>query len=237
LLATLAACAPTQTPPSVPAPAGTQDLPAEWFPAQQPTSQDLVVFLMTGDGNLAPADRAIVDAITERGVPVVALRSRDYLRSGHITPERAAQDAGRLLSTALKRWHGKRWAFIGYSRGAIDGPFIINRLASPLRKTLTAVTLLGTLKWASFTFHWIDMLRDVHRPDDLAVAPELEKLEGLPILCIYGTEDDGVLCPHLPPGLATITPRPGGHQIDHPETVIPPILDQLGLIANRGDGP
>ena len=48
-------------------------------------------------------------------------------------------------------------------------------------------------------------------PAGQPLLPELEKLRGRPILCLYGQQEDDSLCPDLPPGLARILPVRGGH--------------------------
>ncbi len=232
LLLGVGACNEDPAPMPVGAPKSLADLPTRWYAPQGPDA-DLLVLLLTGDGNMAHEDRVIVDSLTARGVPVVALLSRTYLRSDSITARRAADDTGRILTAALARWPRRRWALVGYSRGAVMAPFIVNRLPHALTDGLAHLVLLGTDRWASFHFHWIDLLTKVHRPDeDVPVQPELEKLRGLPILCVYGTEDSNVLCPLLPPGLATVVSRPGGHHIEHPAIVIPDILKALGLTGD-----
>ena len=41
--------------------------------------------------------------------------------------------------------------------------------------------------------------------------PEMEKLRGLPILCVYGEKEGDSLCRDLPAGLAQLLPTAGSH--------------------------
>jgi type IV secretory pathway VirJ component len=67
--------------------------------------------------------------------------------------------------------------------------------------------------YANFHFHWIDMVRDVHRPDDLPTAPELTKLRGLNALCVYGRDEADSGCAAADPAIVRRVSREGGHRL------------------------
>jgi type IV secretory pathway VirJ component len=47
----------------------------------------------------------------------------------------------------------------------------------------------------------------------LPVLPEVEKLRGMPMLCVHGSDEEDSLCSSLPPGLARVEVRQGGHRV------------------------
>ncbi|MFN8571118.1 MAG: AcvB/VirJ family lysyl-phosphatidylglycerol hydrolase [Gemmatimonadaceae bacterium] len=188
------------------------DLPIHEVPAAQ-AGRWIAVFI-TGDGGWVGADRALAQELASRGVAVVALDARAYLRSKKRSPGSAADDAGRILRFYEELWNRDQVALIGYSRGADMMPFIANRLAADLKGQVGLVALLGLAPRASFEFHWSDLIRDTRKSTDLPVEPELERLRGKRILCVYGVDDRGSACRGVERGLATVVERSGAHRLD-----------------------
>jgi type IV secretory pathway VirJ component len=192
--------------------------------------RDVLAVILTGDGGWAPADKGIAAALTAEGVDVVALDSRRYLMQPR-TPDEAGSDLEQLLRYYLAAWGKERVAIIGYSRGAELAPFMAARLAPDLRRRLAVVALLGPSEWANFQFHWIDLVKDKSRGTDLPVRPELEKLRGTPLLCIYGATDGRSICPTLDPTLVRAVARERhGHFVHKGEggEIAEWALDELG---------
>jgi len=46
------------------------------------------------------------------------------------------------------------------------------------------------------------------------LLPEVQKLAGHPMLCVYGAKEGDTLCPDLPAGLADVRELGGGHHFD-----------------------
>lgn len=44
-----------------------------------------------------------------------------------------------------------------------------------------------------------------------SILPEMEKLRGRRLLCVFGSEETESLCPTLPEGLTALEKRPGAH--------------------------
>jgi type IV secretory pathway VirJ component len=58
------------------------------------------------------------------------------------------------------------------------------------------------------------------------VKPELEKLRGMRILCVYGEKEKDTLCRALDPQLATPVREPGSHHFaGHYKNIADVILD------------
>lgn len=167
---------------------------------------------MTGDGGWAHADEETARELVNRGAAVVGLNMRSYL-SRTKTPDIVAQDVRCLAEAYMARWSRPYLMLLGYSRGADLAPFVASRIPDSLRTHLTAVTLVSASQWAGFTFHLIDLVRDVHRDDDLSVTSELEKLRDIRVVCIYGRDDKGAICPQLDGTKVEIIALDGGHRI------------------------
>lgn len=186
-------------------------LPVIERPARVDTNNTLVI-LLTGDGGWAHADEGVAAGLLARGAAVIGLNMRSYL-SDRRTPEVAARDVGCVAREYLTRWRRERLMLLGYSRGADIAPFVASRLPTDLRDKLNLVALVSPSTHASFQFHWIDLIRDIKRADDLPFAPELERLRGLQVLCIYGLDDASSGCRDADSTIVARYARTGGHRI------------------------
>ncbi len=189
-----------------------------------PDSNPTLVVLLTGDGGWAHADERVAQGLLVHGADVVGLNMRAYLRRKR-NPDEAAQDVGCLSRSYLARWNRDRLLLLGYSRGADVAPFIAARLPADLRERVNMVALVSPGRQANFQFHLIDLVRDVSRPDDVPVAPELERLRGLRILCVYGREDRDSLCRDVDTTFVSRVERDGGHRITGGYGVVAGVLE------------
>ena len=172
-----------------------------------------IAILLTGDGGWAGIDKRIADDLTARGVDVVGLDSRAYLMKAR-TPDEAAADVARVIHHFTAKWAVQRVAIVGYSRGADIAPFIVNRLPAPLREQVSLIALLAPAERANFQFHWADLLTDTSRPSDAPILPELERLRGMTVLCVYGKDEKESLCRLADTSAVRVDRRPGRHHFD-----------------------
>ena len=93
-------------------------------------------------------------------------------------------------------------------------PFVATRLPTDVRSRVALLAMLGMETTANFQFHWIDVVATVHREDDLPVLPELERLRGTRMLCVYGAKEADSACRQADPTLLTRVARPGDHHFD-----------------------
>jgi type IV secretory pathway VirJ component len=220
---TISSATESVAPDSLPA---VGDLPLTPVPARQ---GPLLAVLLTGDGGWAPADRSLAAAFARHSVAVVGLSSPSYLKEG-TTPAQASADLGRILRHFLAAWDRERVVLVGYSRGADIGPFMVSRLPADLRDRVVLTALLGPGASASFRFGLFDILRSHTSSGGLPLGPEVAKLRGTPVLCIYGTGDKGAICPSLQSaGLARAVVRHGGHAVrgDEGSALVDTILAAL----------
>lgn len=186
-------------------------LPIIERPATSDTGQVLVV-LLTGDGGWASSDEGVSKGLLARGAAVVGLNMRSYLSHERV-PDEVARDVSCIAESYMARWHRPWFMLLGYSRGADVAPFVASRLEPDLRRRITTLALVSPGHWTGFKFHLIDLIRDVHRADDLPIAPEVAKLTDFSIICIAGRKDGGALCPDLAGGRIQVVMLDGGHRI------------------------
>jgi type IV secretory pathway VirJ component len=200
-----------------PPPAALGDLPIIEVPAQPTDAQataapsDAFAIIMSGDGGWAGLDQDIAAALSARGIPVVGLDSLRYYWTAR-TPQGVATDTDRMIRYYLSHFGKKRVLLVGYSQGADVLPFAVNRLPQATKAQVALTAILGMSEHALFEFHvssWIS--DDASGPLTL---PEVNRLTGMPVLCIYGEDEHDSLCPKLDPLKFKVVKLKGGHHFD-----------------------
>lgn len=224
LLFALVACAPASpaTPATVATAAAPQradsgtdvrNLPILELRAAHPTS-GTVAIILSGDGGWADIDQRVGQRLQARGVDVVGVDMRDYLRGGRRSPEGIGADVSRIARRYMGLWQRPSFAIVGYSRGSDLAPFAATHLATDIRPRLSLIAMMTLLERASFVYHFSDLWRTTSGNGDIPILPQIEQLRGVPILCIYGKEEKESLCRTAPAGLMTVVQRPGKHHFD-----------------------
>lgn len=190
-----------------------RDLPIVELRAPHSTN-NTVAIILSGDGGWADIDQKVGQRLQARGIDVVGLDMRDYLRSGHRTPTSVGSDVSRIARRYLALWQKRDVAIIGYSRGSDLAPFAAINLAPDIRPHLTLIAMLTLLERASFVYHFSDLWRTTSGKGDVPILPQLEALKGVPMVCIYGKGEKESLCRAAPPGLMTVIARNGQHHFD-----------------------
>jgi type IV secretory pathway VirJ component len=193
-------------------PAALGDLPVVEVPAQPSAqAQDTFAIIMSGDGGWAGLDQDIAAALSAKGIPTVGLDSLRYYWTAR-TPEGLAADTDRLIRYYLAHFGKKRVLLIGYSQGADVLPFAVNRLPEPTKSHVALMAILGMSEHALFEFHVSSWISDDNSgPKTL---PEVNRVSGMPVLCIYGEDEHDSLCPKLDPTKFNIVKVKGGHHFD-----------------------
>jgi len=204
-----AATASARAPPP---PAALGDLPVVEVPASPGAVQsDEFALIMSGDGGWAGIDQDIAAALTATGIPVVGLDSLRYYWTAR-TPEGLAADTDKLIRYYLAHLGKKRVLLVGYSQGADVLPFAVNRLPPAARSSVALVAILGMSEHALFEFHVSSWISD--SKSGPATLPEVDRISGIPVLCIYGADEKDSLCPELDPNKIIIVKVKGGHHFD-----------------------
>jgi type IV secretory pathway VirJ component len=210
----LAAQNPTRL---APPPAGLSDLPVVEIGAQPgavPTAMaplDSFAIIMSGDGGWAGLDQEVAAALTAKGIPVVGLDSLRYYWTAR-TPDGVAADTDRMIRYYLGHFGKQRVLLIGYSQGADVLPFAVNRLPQATRARVALTAVMGMSEHALFEFHLSGWVSDDNSGP--ATLPEINRITGMPVLCIYGADESDSLCPKLDPKKFDVVKLKGGHHFD-----------------------
>jgi type IV secretory pathway VirJ component len=181
--------------------------------AARPGSEnsDTFAILMSGDGGWAGLDQDIAAALSAKGIPVVGLDSLRYYWTPR-TPDSLAADTDRIIRYYLARFGKKNVLLIGYSQGADVLPFAVNRLPQATRARVALTAILGMSEHALFEFHVSSWISDDNSgPPTL---PEVNRITGVPVLCIYGEDEKDSLCPKLDAHRFKVVKVKGGHHFD-----------------------
>jgi type IV secretory pathway VirJ component len=202
LLLTLLLAAPPAVQP--------QKLPLVEVPATHGASDTMVVFV-SGDGGWAAIDKSISRVLADSGMPVVGLNALQYFWTKR-TPEAASRDLDSILERYLGAWKKSRVVLVGYSRGADVLPAMVSRLPAAQRAKIRLIALLGPSPRVEFEFHVADWMHTSAR--GVPVKPEIDKLQGEPILCLSGEDDKDSLCRELSGPRISIVTLKGAHHFD-----------------------
>jgi len=185
------------------------DLPLVELPSPGPARGPIAI-MVSGDGGWVGLDNRLGNRLASAGLPVVGLDSLNYFWKAR-TPESMAADLTRVLDHYLAAWHADSAVLIGYSQGADVLPFLVDHLPARLRAKLRYVALIGPDLRALFDFRFGSFMAGAPPPPDRPVRPQVAKVKGVKLLCIYAERETESLCPKLPPGQVKRIPMEGGH--------------------------
>ncbi len=195
-----------------PAPADLGNLPVIEIPAQAGTAAgDTFAIIMSGDGGWAGLDKEVAAALSARSIPVVGLDSLRYFWTAR-TPDGLAADTDHMIRYYLAHLNKRQVLLIGYSQGADVLPFAVNRLPAATRAQVALTALMGMSEHALFEFHVSNWLSSDN--SGAPTLPEVARMAGTPVLCIYGEDDHDSLCPKLDPRRVRVVKLKGGHHFD-----------------------
>jgi type IV secretory pathway VirJ component len=205
---------------AAPPPASLSDLPVVEIPARAvpapaaggpAAGSDAFAIIMSGDGGWAGLDQDVAGALSAQGIPVVGLDSLRYYWTAR-TPAGLATDTDRMIRYYLAHFNKRRVLLIGYSQGADVLPFAVNRLSPDTRARVALAAVMGMSEHALFEFHLTSWVSDDN--SGLATLPEINRIAGVPVLCIFGADENDSLCPKLDPKKFSVVKLKGGHHFD-----------------------
>jgi len=202
---------PAASEAAAPTAAEIANLPVTALPVPG-SATDYFAVVLSGDGGWASIDKQIGDELTRSGVPVVGFNSLQYFWSRK-TPDQSANDLDRIIRYYQQAWHKRDVILVGYSRGADVLPLIASRLPESQLDRIRLIAFLGLQHSTDLEFRLGDLLSARSQPL-YPLLPEVRKLAGRPMLCVYGSKEGDTLCPDLPPGLADVVELGGGHHFD-----------------------
>jgi type IV secretory pathway VirJ component len=163
---------------------GGLGVPVVEVPAAQPS--DTVTLFLSGDGGWRDLDKVVAGDMAGMGYPVVGIDVLRYYWE-HKSPEQTASDLTELMQHYRQKWGTKRFILAGYSFGADVLPAIYNRLAPEEQDKVDGMILLAFARTGSFEIRVDGWLGAAGK--DLQTGPEMAKLPGEKVLCVYGVEE------------------------------------------------
>ncbi|HEV7426695.1 MAG TPA: AcvB/VirJ family lysyl-phosphatidylglycerol hydrolase [Thermoanaerobaculia bacterium] len=184
-------------------------LPVVTLGAKVPS--DRFAVMITGDGGWRRIDQKITDRLRAAGIPIVGFVASDYYRTRR-SPDESACALERVIRYYKIQWRKSKVILIGYSRGADVLPFMASRLPRDLRESTQLIALLGLEPTIDFKYSpaW-SLAAYLHKEPQFEVKPEVDKLRGQNVLCIFGAKEKDSLCHVLDPRAFKIVAEPGGH--------------------------
>lgn len=163
--------------------------------------------IVTGDDGATSMIRALARHLATDGLPSVVLSPTDSL----VSPGATSAAIERVVRAHMAQWHRERIVVVGVARGASMAPFVANRLSSDLRSRVDAVIMREPRPRVSLRRRWRVPWRSGARPTDIPLLPELERMRGTPLLCLYRAGERDAFCPSLDGTLAQreVDPAPG----------------------------
>ncbi|HZF31135.1 MAG TPA: AcvB/VirJ family lysyl-phosphatidylglycerol hydrolase [Gammaproteobacteria bacterium] len=192
-----------------------------------PGTDGPLLLLLSGDGDWVDIMSDLAAAAAAAGSPVLGLKSRSYLSEPR-KPADAAAALEQAVRGALADWHRSELVIVGYSRGADMAPFVVNRWPADLRARVRGIAFIGLSEYASFEFHFDDLLHEVRRTTDVPTRPELEKLADIALVCVHGEREHDSFCENPVAGMRVAT-HSGAHRATSDDGSIAVVLRALGI--------
>jgi len=150
------------------------------------------LLFISGDGGWSSLDKTVTEELAQHGVSTVAINTLKYFWSEK-TPDLVAADLKRLVDVC--RRDGLPLFAGGYSFGAEVMPVVLDRVE--FKKVFAGLVLISPGPHASFEVSVLDWLRSKEKPTPYSVLEHTKALEGLPVFCSAGENDDESICPAL----------------------------------------
>lgn len=193
-------------------PSEVRDLPLVEVPATAapaPSLKSVFAIVLTGDGGWAGLDQELAAGLAASGIPSVGFNTLKYFWQPR-TPELAARDLARVIEHYRTAWQRPDVLLIGYSFGADVLPFLFTRLPDQTRAAVRSVNLLGPGESASFEIRVADWIPG-RTGSGWLVQPEVKRMTGASVLCLYGTDERDSPCPRLAGDHVKAVTIGGGH--------------------------
>ncbi|HYR08096.1 MAG TPA: AcvB/VirJ family lysyl-phosphatidylglycerol hydrolase [Longimicrobium sp.] len=207
-----------------------RSLPLRALPAAEGGTGGAFAIVLTGDGPSGGTGKRVAADLAAHGIPSVIWHSLRYYWSPK-TPEQAARDLDAVIRHYGEAWGREKVVLVGYSMGADVLPFLINRLPADTRERIGGVALLALAHDAVFEFRIEQWWRTSTAPR-FATRPEVEKLKGLPVLCVWGRGDDKAACPAMATAPLTVIGLEGGHHFEGDRPRLLRVVRELAQRAN-----
>jgi type IV secretory pathway VirJ component len=189
-----------------------------------PAQVSALVLFFSGDGGWASLDEELAEQLVAHGVGVVGVSSLRYFWNAK-PPAQVAGDLRRLATTLVR---AQRAVFAGgFSFGAEVVPVALREWTAAERRTLAGLILIGPGVSASFEIDPLDWVRTPEENPATRVADAV-RADGLPTLCVAGTDEDNTPCPSVvgTPGVRVVR-LPGSHHFNSDYSAVADAVNQF----------
>ncbi len=197
-------------------------LPIAVLPAK--ARYDSMAIILSGDGGWRDIDQSVGRLLQKAGVPVIGLDTLRYFWTRR-SPEETARALASLIARYRAAWGVDGVALIGYSFGADVLPASFNRLPEAIRAHVRLISLMGLSRradWEITVSGWLGS----HGARATPVAPELARIPGALVQCVYGAAEENSACPDAG-GLGMEAVRmPGGHHFGGDYAKVATLIEQ-----------
>lgn len=185
--------------------------PIVLFPASGPHPRVAAVFLSGDMGFRFGMGEKVAAAIAAKGVPVVGVASPVVFAAHRSRTDADAVVAG-AVRLALARTGASRVVLMGQSYGADILATTAPDLPPDLRTHILAIDLTVPARDVYFRADPVG-LAYLGKPDARPL-PAMRRIDWAPVVCVYGLEEKGSLCPSLE-GRAKVIGLTGDHYLNH----------------------
>jgi type IV secretory pathway VirJ component len=205
-------------------------LPLRPVPAPADSAGRAFAIVLTGDGPAGGLGKGVARDLAQAGVPSVIWHTLRYYWSPK-SPEQSARDLDAVIRHYAAEWGRDRVVLVGYSMGADVLPFLVNRLPEDTRARIGGVALLALAHDAVFEFR-VEQWWGTSSAPRRATRPEVERLDGLPVLCVWGRGDDKAACPQFGTAPVRIVELSGGHHFEGDRPRLLRVVRDLAVQVN-----
>ncbi len=177
-------------------------------PAGTSRAEYSLIFLSGDMGFNAGMGPKIVRQFTDDGVPVIAFNSLTFFRTKRTRLEVADMVRG-LMQRARKEFGHETLVLVGQSFGADALQLGLADLTPDEQTDIKFVALTVPTDTIYLQASPNELFNLV--PADISALPTAKKLDWVPVLCIFGRDETGSLCPELKLKNVKIVALPGGH--------------------------
>ena len=202
-------------------------------PAGTSQAEYSLIFLSGDMGFNAGMGPKIVRQFTDDGVPVIAFNSLTFFRTKRTRLEVADMVRG-LMQRARKEFGHETLVLVGQSFGADALQLGLADLTPDERTDIKFVALTVPTDTIYLQASPNELFNLV--PADISALPTAKKLDWVPVLCIFGRDETGSLCPELKLKNVKIVALPGGHFLkDDVNLVYRTLANAIKQTASKAD--
>jgi type IV secretory pathway VirJ component len=190
--------------------------------------RDVLILYITGDGGWNRFSEEVGHSFVKNGYSVIAFNARKYFWDAK-TPQIFARDIEMLALHYLKVLKKTSLIIVGYSFGADVAAFLPNYLTKNLIAKIRLLALLSPSASTNFEIQLSDLITGGDSKDrKYLVSTELDR-SIVPVLCLFGSDEDLILKKELRPGARIrIEELPGSHRYNQKsELLVEHVLRRL----------